>query len=156
MVHIIAAKAVCFLEATEPGFRAYQEQVVANAKALAATLAAEGLRVVSGGTDTHLLLIDVFREGIKGKEAQTALEHAGITTNRNTIPFDQNTPFNPSGIRLGTPAVTTRGMKEPEMRQIGAWIARVVRHASDTALLARVNGDVRELCAAFPLYRWRT
>jgi glycine hydroxymethyltransferase len=156
MVHIIAAKAVCFLEALAPEFRAYQEQVVANAKALAAALAGEGLRVVSGGTDTHLLLIDVFREGIKGKEAQTALEHAGITTNRNTIPFDQNTPFNPSGIRLGTPAVTTRGMKEPEMRQIGAWIARVVRNASDTAVLAKVNGEVRELCAAFPLYRWRT
>ncbi len=156
MVHIIAAKAVCFLEAMEPGFKVYQEQVVANAKALAAALAAEGLRVVSGGTDTHLLLIDVFREGIKGKEAQTALEHAGITTNRNTIPFDQNTPFNPSGIRLGTPAVTTRGMKESEMRRIGAWIARVVRNAGDTALLAKVNGEVRELCAAFPLYRWRT
>jgi glycine hydroxymethyltransferase len=155
MVHIIAAKAVCFLEAMEPGFRAYQEQVVANAKALAAALATEGLRVVSGGTDTHLLLIDVFREGIKGKEAQTALEHAGITTNRNTIPFDQNTAFNPSGIRLGTPAVTTRGMKEPEMRRIGAWIARVVRNAGDTALLAKVNGEVRELCATFPLYRWR-
>jgi glycine hydroxymethyltransferase len=155
MVHIIAAKAVCFLEAMEPGFRAYQEQVVANAQALAAALAGEGLRVVSGGTDTHLLLIDVFREGIKGKEAQTALEHAGITTNRNTIPFDQNTPFNPSGIRLGTPAVTTRGMKEPEMRQIGAWIASVVRNASDNAMLAKVNGEVRELCAAFPLYRWR-
>jgi glycine hydroxymethyltransferase len=155
MVHIMAAKAVCFLEAMEKEFRVYQEQVVANAKALAATLAGEGLRVVSGGTDTHLLLIDVFREGIKGKEAQTALEHAGMTTNRNTIPFDQNTPFNPSGIRLGTPAVTTRGMRESEMRQIGGWIAKVVRNAGDSALLSKVNGEVRELCAAFPLYRWR-
>jgi glycine hydroxymethyltransferase len=156
MVHIIAAKAVCFLEALDPNFRVYQEQVVANARALGVALAAEGLRLVSGGTDTHLLLIDVFREGIKGKEAQTALERAGITTNRNTIPYDQNTPFNPSGIRIGTPAITTRGMKEPEMRRIGAWIARVIRNAADGAGLDKIRGEVRELCAAFPLYRWRT
>ncbi|SRR5579871_916071 len=155
MVHIIAAKAVCFQEALEPDFKTYQQQVVANARALAAALMAEGLHVVSGGTDTHLLLIDVFREGIKGKEAQTALEHSGMTTNRNTIPFDQNTPFNPSGIRMGTPAVTTRGMKEPEMKRIGGWIAKVVRNANDSALLQKINGEVRELCAAFPLYRWR-
>jgi glycine hydroxymethyltransferase len=155
MMHIIAAKAVCFQEALDPSFRAYQEQVVANARALGVALTGEGLRLVSGGTDTHLLLIDVFREGIKGKEAQMALEHAGITTNRNTIPFDQNTPFNPSGIRIGTPAVTTRGMKEPEMKLIGAWIARVVRQAADNAVLDDVRGKVRELCEAFPLYRWR-
>ena len=155
MVHIIAAKAVCFLEALDPSFRVYQEQVVANARTLGVALTGEGLRLVSGGTDTHLLLIDVFREGIKGKEAQIALERAGITTNRNTIPYDQNTPFNPSGIRIGTPAITTRGMKEPEMRQIGVWIARVVRNPGDGATLDRVRGEVRELCAAFPLYRWR-
>src|SRR5258708_6516876 len=155
MMHIIAAKAVCFAEALEPDFRTYQEQVVANARALGVALTGGGLRLVSGGTDTHLLLIDVFREGIKGKEAQTALEHAGITTNRNTIPFDQNTPFNPSGIRIGTPAVTTRGMKEPEMRQIGAWIAHVIRHAADNAVLDETRRKVRELCEAFPLYRWR-
>src|ERR1022692_1523165 len=149
MVHIIAAKAVCFLEALDPNFRVYQEQVVANARALGVALAAEGLRLVSGGTDTHLLLIDVFREGIKGKEAQTALERAGITTNRNTIPYDQNTPFNPSGIRIGTPAITTRGMKEPEMRQIGAWIAQVIRNPTDTA---GIRAKVREMCDAFPLY----
>src|SRR5437899_2410690 len=123
-------------------------------KALAASLTGEGLRLVSGGTDTHVMLIDVFREGIKGKEAQTALEEAGITTNRNTIPFDVNTPFNPSGIRLGTPAVTTRGMKEAEMKLIGGWIARVVRHAGDGAVLNEVRDKVRELCEAFPLYRW--
>ncbi len=155
MVHIIAAKAVCFREALDPSFRTYQAQVVANARALGSALAAEGLRLVSGGTDTHLLLIDVFREGIKGKEAQIALEHAGITTNRNAIPFDVNTPFNPSGIRIGTPAITTRGMKEPEMKQIGAWIARVVRNAADNAALQQVRAGVRELCNAFPLYRWR-
>jgi len=155
LVHVIAAKAVCFREAMLPEFRTYQTQVVANARALAASLTAEGLRLVSGGTDNHLMLIDVFREGIKGKEAQTALEEAGMTTNRNTIPFDVNTPFNPSGIRLGTPAVTTRGMKEAEMKRIGGWISRALRSHSDHAALTQIRREVQELCTAFPLYRWR-
>ncbi len=155
LVHIIAAKAVCFREATEPEFHAYQRQIVANAREMAATLAAEGFRIVSGGTDTHLFLVDVFREGLQGKQAEGALGRAGITVNRNTIPFDTNSPFNPSGIRLGTPAVTTRGMKEAEMRQIGAWIARALRHHSEENALEQIRRQVQELCEAFPLYRWR-
>jgi glycine hydroxymethyltransferase len=155
LVHIIAAKAVCFLEAMQPDFRAYQEQTVANARALAAALAAEGFRIISGGTDTHLLLVDVFREGLKGKEAQEALDAAAITVNKNAIPFDTNSPFNPSGIRLGTPAVTTRGMREAEMQQIGAWIARALRHRADAAVLRQIRQQVEEMCEAFPLYRWR-
>ncbi len=155
LVHMIAAKAVCFREAGEPEFRAYQQQVVANARALAAALAGEGFRIVSGGTDTHLFLMDVFREGLQGKPAQNALERAGITVNRNAIPFDTNPPFNPSGIRLGSPAVTTRGMKETEMRQIASWIARALRNHTDEAVLDQIRRQVRELCQAFPLYRWR-
>ncbi len=155
LVHIIAAKAVCFREAQEPEFRDYQQQIVANARELAAALAAEGFRIVSGGTDTHLFLVDVFREGIQGKQAQNALERAGITANRNAIPFDTNPPFNPSGIRLGTPAVTTRGMREAEMLQIGKWIARALRHHTDETVLEQIRGQVQELCEAFPLYRWR-
>jgi len=155
LVHVIAAKAVCFLEARQPGFRQYQEEVVANARAMAASIAEQGFRVISGGTDTHLLLVDVFREGILGKPAQDALHRAGITVNRNTIPFETNSPFNPSGIRLGSPAVTTRGMKEAEMRQIGRWIAEVLRNISDEALIQRVRAQVREMCEAFPLYFWR-
>ncbi len=155
LVHIMAAKAVCFQEAMQPEFRAYQQQVVENARALAATLSGEGFRLISGGTDTHLLLVDVFREGLKGKEAQNALEEAGMTANRNAIPFDTNSPFNPSGIRMGTPAITTRGMKETEMRTIGGWIARVLRNHADKTVLQQVRRQVRELCDAFPLYRWR-
>jgi glycine hydroxymethyltransferase len=155
LVHMIAAKAVCFLEAMQPEFREYQRQVVANARELAATIAGEGFRVISGGTDTHLLLVDVFREGLLGKPAQDALHRAGITVNRNTIPFETNSPFNPSGIRLGSPAVTTRGMKEAEMRQIGRWIAEVLRNIKDETVLGRIRGEVGELCEAFPLYSWR-
>ncbi len=155
LVHVIAAKAVCFLEAMQPEFREYQNQVLANARALAASIAEQGFRIISGGTDTHLLLVDVFREGILGKPAQDALHRAAITVNRNTIPFETNSPFNPSGIRLGSPAVTTRGMKEGEMRQIGQWIAEVLRNINDENVSNRVRNQVLELCAAFPLYRQR-
>lgn len=155
LVHIIAAKAVCFLLAMQPEFKQYQARIVANARALAAGLVEQGFRVVSGGTDTHLLLVDVFCEGLLGRPAETALHSAGITVNRNTIPFETNSPFNPSGIRLGTPAVTTRGMTETEMRQIAAWIGQVLRNHTDQALIGRVREQVRELCCAFPLYSWK-
>jgi glycine hydroxymethyltransferase len=122
LVHIMAAKAVCFLEASQPSFREYARQVVANAKVLAETLAADGYRIVSGGTDTHLMLVDVFAKGMLGSEAEKALGEAGITVNKNAIPFDTNPPMKPSGIRIGSPAVTTRGMKEAEMQQIAHWI----------------------------------
>ncbi len=152
LVHIVAAKAVCFGEALRPEFRAYSAQVVANAQALAAGLAAEGFRVVSGGTDTHLLLVDVFAQGIRGKQAEEALHAANITANKNAIPFDTNPPMNPSGLRLGTPAVTTRGMKEAEMRQIAAWIVRALRSHEQPAELAAIRREVLELAAAYPLY----
>ncbi len=152
LVHIVAAKAVCFGEALRPEFRAYSAQVVANAQALAAGLAAEGFRVVSGGTDTHLLLVDVFAQGIRGKQAEEALHAANITANKNAIPFDTNPPMNPSGLRLGTPAVTTRGMEEAEMRQIAAWIVRALRSHEQPAELAAIRREVLELAAAFPLY----
>jgi len=155
LVHIIAAKAVCFHLAMQPEFKQYQARIVANARALAAGLTEQGFRVVSGGTDTHLLLVDVFREGLLGRPAETALHSAGITVNRNTIPFETNSPFNPSGIRLGTPAVTTRGMNQTEMRQIAVWIGQVLRHHTDQALISRVREQVRELCCAFPLYSWK-
>jgi len=155
LVHIIAAKAVCFREAMQPEFKQYQAQIVANARALAASIAEEGFRIVSGGTDTHLMLVDVFREGLLGRPAEQALHRAGITANRNTIPFETNSPFNPSGIRLGTPAVTTRGMKEGEMRQIGRWFSEVLRNHADEGRIARVRKQVTELCEAFPLYAWK-
>ena len=126
LVHIMAAKAVCFLEAMQPEFRDYARQIVANAKVLAQTLAEEGFRIISGGTDTHLMLVDVFSKGMLGSEAEKALGEAGITVNKNAIPFDTNPPMKPSGIRIGSPALTTRGMKEAEMRQVGRWIAEVV------------------------------
>ncbi len=155
LVHIIAAKAVCFGEALRPDFRAYAAQVVANARALGAGLAAEGFRLVSGGTDTHLLLVDVFAQGLRGKQAEDALHAANITANKNAIPFDTNPPLNPSGIRLGTPAVTTRGMREAEMGQIAQWIARALRHHQEPAELAAIRRQVLELTAAFPLYPQR-
>jgi glycine hydroxymethyltransferase len=155
LVHIIAAKAVCFLEAMQPEFRDYAKQVVANAKVLAETLAAEGFRVISGGTDTHVMLIDVFSKGILGSEAEKALEQAGITVNKNAIPFDTNPPLKPSGIRIGSPAVTTRGMKEGEMRQIGRWISEVLHQRADAAVLQKTRRQVLELCEAFPLYAER-
>jgi glycine hydroxymethyltransferase len=155
LMHIIAAKAICFQEAMQPEFREYAKQVVANAKVLAETLAAEGFRIISGGTDTHLMLVDVFSKGMLGSEAEKALGEAGITVNKNAIPFDVNPPMKPSGIRIGSPALTTRGMKEREMRQVGRWIAEALLHRSDSDVLARVRKDVLELCEAFPLYAER-
>jgi len=154
LVHIIAAKAVAFREALRPEFREYARQVVANAKVLAATLADEGFRLISGGTDTHVLLIDVFAKGILGSEAETALHEAGITVNKNAIPFDTNPPMKPSGVRIGTPALTTRGMKEGEMRTVGRWIGEALNHREDPQALRRIRGHVLELAEQFPLYRW--
>jgi glycine hydroxymethyltransferase len=148
----MAAKAVCFHEAMQPEFRDYTCQVVSNAKVLAQTLADEGFRIVSGGTDTHLMLVDVFSKGMLGSEAERALGEAGITVNKNAIPFDANLPLKPSGIRIGTPALTTRGMNEGEMRQIGRWIAEVLVHRTDVTVLAKVRKRVLDLCEAFPLY----
>jgi glycine hydroxymethyltransferase len=155
LMHIIAAKAICFQEAMQPEFREYAKQVVANAKVLAETLAAEGFRIISGGTDTHLMLVDVFSKGMLGSEAEKALGEAGITVNKNAIPFDVNPPMKPSGIRIGSPALTTRGMKEREMRQVGRWIAEALLQRSDASVLERVRKDVLELCEAFPLYAER-
>jgi len=155
LVHIIAAKAVCFHEALQPSFRDYARQVVANAKVLAETLAAEGFRIISGGTDTHLMLVDVFSKGMLGSEAEKALGEAGITVNKNAIPFDTNPPLKPSGIRIGSPALTTRGMKENEMRQVGRWIAEALNNCTDAAVLSRIRRQVVELADAFPLYAER-
>jgi len=155
LVHIVAAKAVAFAEALRPEFRAYAAQVVANAKALAEALQAAGFRLVSGGTDNHLMLVDVFEKGILGSEAEAALGKAGITVNKNSIPWDTNPPLKPSGIRVGTPALTTRGMKEREMRQIATWIAKALEQRNDDAALDRIRGEVAELANQFPLYAWR-
>lgn len=152
LVHIIAAKAVCFHEALQPAFKDYARQVVANARALAGKIMDEGFRVITGGTDTHLMLIDVFAQGILGSEAENALGQAGITVNKNAIPFDSNPPLKPSGIRIGTPALTTRGMKEKEMVQTGAWIVEALRNHKDSQALARIRRQVLELAEAFPLY----
>ncbi len=152
LVHIIAAKAVCFREAMQPDFRDYARQVVANAKVLADTLGAEGFRIISGGTDTHLMLVDVFSKGMLGSEAEKALDQAGITVNKNAIPFDVNPPMKPSGIRIGTPALTTRGMKEAEMRQVGRWISEALHQRTDAATLGKIRKQVLELADIFPLY----
>jgi glycine hydroxymethyltransferase len=152
LVHIIAAKAACFKEAATDEFRGYIRQVLKNAKTLAARLAARKFRIVSGGTDTHLMLVDVFSKGINGKQAEQALDHAGITVNKNAIPFDQNPPLTPSGIRIGTPALTTRGMKEAEMEAIGDWIADVLDQVNDVNVQKRVRREVETLCERFPLY----
>jgi glycine hydroxymethyltransferase len=152
LVHMIAAKAVCFREALQPSFKDYARQVVANAKALASKMMAEGFRVISGGTDTHLFLMDVFSKGMLGSEAEEALGHAGITVNKNAIPFDANPPLKPSGIRIGTPALTTRGMKEKEMEQVGSWIAAALNQRKDSQALSRIRRQVHELAEAFPLY----
>ncbi|MGA8110247.1 MAG: serine hydroxymethyltransferase [Acidobacteriaceae bacterium] len=154
LVHIIAAKAAAFREVLQPDFKSYAAQIVANAKALAESLAAAGYRIVSGGTDTHLMLVDVFAKGMLGSEAESALGEAGITVNKNAIPFDTNPPLKPSGIRIGTPALTTRGMKEPEMHLIGGWIAGALDRRNDHAALAQIRNQVHELAEHFPLYNW--
>jgi glycine hydroxymethyltransferase len=155
LMHVIAAKAVCFREASTPEFVSYQKQVVVNAQALAAGLTDAGFRVVSGGTDTHVLLVDVFAKGVKGKEAEAALDRAYITANKNTIPFDVNPPLNPSGMRFGSPAVTTRGFKEPEMRIVASLIAQVLDRISSEDAAADVRRKVGELTSRFPLYPWK-
>src|ERR1700678_1072583 len=154
LVHVIAGKAAAFREALEPGFKQYAQQVILNAQALAETLAAEGYRVISGGTDTHVMLVDVFSHGILGSEAENALHEAGITVNKNAIPYDVNPPLKPSGIRIGSPALTTRGMLEPEMRTIAKWITEALDHRNDPQALRRIRGQVLELVENFPLYAW--
>jgi glycine hydroxymethyltransferase len=155
LMHIIAAKAVCFRDAATPEFVAYQKQTLTNAKTLAATLQESGCRVVSAGTDTHLMLVDVFAKGVRGKEAEAALDRAYITANKNAIPFDVNPPLNPSGMRFGSPAVTTRGFREPEMREVGRLIVRVLENISNENVLAEVRRSVGVLTERFPLYAWK-
>ncbi|HSH13539.1 MAG TPA: serine hydroxymethyltransferase, partial [Desulfurivibrionaceae bacterium] len=152
LVHVIAAKAVSFKEALAPEFRTYQQQVALNAKVLGEALSAAGFRLVSGGTDNHLLLVDLSSKGITGKEAEEALEKAGLTVNKNAVPFDTQPRFVTSGIRVGTPAITTRGLKEAEMIQVAEWINRSVTGRHDQAALAAIRGEVKSLCQRFPLY----
>jgi glycine hydroxymethyltransferase len=151
-MHIIAAKAVAFREALDPSFADYAAQTVANAKTLAAALADKGFRIISGGTDTHLMLVDVFEKCMLGSEAEYALGQAGITVNKNAIPYDTNPPMKPSGIRIGTPALTTRGMKEAEMLVIAGLIAKALDGRNDPAVLAKIRGEVSEMAERFPLY----
>lgn len=151
LMHVIAAKAIAFGEALMPGFKTYQDQVIRNAAALAKALQEKGWRIVSGGTDNHLMLVDVFANGMLGSEAEKALDKAGITVNKNGIPFDPNPPLKPSGIRLGSPAVTTRGLKEAEMAQVGAWIDEAMRNRTDEAVLSRIYKEVEQLTAKFPI-----
>jgi glycine hydroxymethyltransferase len=152
LMHIIAAKAVCFKEAMEPGFVEYQRQIVANAQRLARGLSSAGFRLVSGGTDNHLMLVDVFSKGLTGKVAEAALGKAGITVNKNAIPFDKNPPMVASGVRIGTPAVTSRGMREPEMDVIADYIARALASPEDDRVLTSIRVEVEGLCRKFPLY----
>jgi glycine hydroxymethyltransferase len=155
LMHVIAAKAVCFQEALQPEFRQYQRQIVLNARTLADALASRGFRIVSGGTDTHLMLVDVFSKKVTGKQAEKALGNAGITVNKNVIPFDTNPPMVASGIRIGTPAVTTRGMQEPQMELIAHWIAEVLHNLEDESVQKRIRNEVEALTAKFPLYESR-
>nr|MDQ2898883.1 serine hydroxymethyltransferase [Acidobacteriota bacterium] len=155
LMHVIAAKAVCFLEASRPEFVDYQKQVIANARTLAQGMIDEGYRVVSGGTDTHLMLVDVFSKGVRGREAEAALDRARITVNKNAIPFDVNPPVNPSGIRLGSPAATTRGFREAEMREVARLIAEVLADVSSESTIASVRRKVAALTDRFPLYAWK-
>src|SRR5207249_3039833 len=152
LMHIIAAKAVCLQEAAEPAFTVYQKQIVANAKRLANALTLAGFRLVSGGTDNHLMLVDVFSKGITGKVAEAALGKAGITVNKNAIPFDQNPPMVASGVRIGTPAVTTRGMREAEMELVGELFTRALQTPEDDRSLQMIRAEVEALCRKFPLY----
>jgi glycine hydroxymethyltransferase len=155
LVHIMAAKAVCFQEAMRPEFVVYSKQVIANAATLAKGMQEEGYRVVSGGTDTHLMLVDIFSKGVKGREAELALDRARITVNKNAIPFDVNPPLNPSGIRLGSPAVTTRGFTETEMREVASLIAEVLNNVTSEDVIAAVRRRVEALTSRFPLYAWK-
>ena len=154
LMHVIAAKAVALREALEPDFAQYAAQMVTNAKVLAEVIQEKGFRVVSGGTDTHLMLIDVFQKGMFGSEAEHCLGEAGITVNKNAIPYDTNPPLKPSGIRIGTPALTTRGMREAEMRVVASWIVRALDHRGDAAELAKIRGEVLEMAEQFPLYEY--
>jgi glycine hydroxymethyltransferase len=156
LVHTIAAKAVCLKEAMEPSFVDYQKQVVANARALAVSIGRQGYRIVTGGTDNHLFLIELHSRGLTGSDAEKALDRAGITVNKNAIPFDPLPPMKAGGIRLGSPSLTTRGMREPEMEQIGAWIAEVLGHVGDAATEQRVRKQVADLAGRFPIYASRT
>jgi glycine hydroxymethyltransferase len=151
-MHIIAAKAVCFKEAASPEFASYQKQLVKNAARLAQAMTTSGFRIVSGGTDNHIVLVDVFSKGITGKVAEAALNAAGITVNKNAIPFDQNPPMVASGVRLGTPALTTRGMGEAEMDVIADLITRVLASPDDSGVHAMIKAEVEALCRKFPLY----
>lgn len=151
LVHVIAGKAVCFLEAMQPSYKDYAKQIVANAKTLAETLMAGGIKLASGGTDNHLMLCDVTPIGLTGKIAEKALDHAGITVNKNMIPFDQRKAMDPSGIRVGTAALTTRGMKQDEMKKVGQWILAVLRAPEDESVAVRVQGEIRDFCKAFPV-----
>lgn len=155
LVHVMAAKAICFLEAMQPDFKVYIQNVLSNAKTLAATLGDEGFRIISGGTDSHLVLMDVFSKGVKGKEAEAALDHAHITVNKNSIPFDVNPPLNPSGIRLGTAALTTRGFGNAEFEQVGKLIAEVLAEPANEARILEVRKKVTALTERFPLYSWK-
>lgn len=155
LMHVIAAKAVCFLEAMQPEFVAYSKQVLANAKALATGLQTAGFRIISGGTDTHVMLVDVFSKGVRGREAEQSLDRARITVNKNAIPFDVNPPLNPGGIRLGSPAATTRGFGETEMREVAALIAEVLNDVHSEAVIGAVRNRVEALTERFPLYSWK-
>jgi glycine hydroxymethyltransferase len=155
LVHTIAAKAVCLKEAMEPSFKEYQKQVALNAKAMAAAIAKRGFRIVTGGTDNHLFLVEVHSRGITGTDAEKALDRAGITVNKNSIPFDPLPPMKGGGVRLGSPSVTTRGLREPEMEQVGNWVADVLEHVGDAAVEQRVRKQVAELAARFPIYAAR-
>jgi len=155
LVHVIAAKAVCFKQAMEPDFVAYSRQVLNNARTLAGSLTEAGCRVISGGTDTHLMLVDVFAKGVRGREAESALDEAYITANKNAIPFDLNPPLNPSGMRFGTPAVTTRGFRESEMREVAELIVRVLENVSSENMISEVRKRVQGLTERFPLYAWK-
>jgi glycine hydroxymethyltransferase len=152
MMHTIAAKAVCFGEALQPSFKNYMEQVVQNAKTLSGALVEEGFALTTDGTDNHLFLLDLRKENITGKDAEAALEKAGVTTNKNMVPFDDKSPFITSGVRIGTPAITTRGMKEKDMKQIATWITGAIRNASDDQALKKIRSEVGEFCSKFPLF----
>jgi glycine hydroxymethyltransferase len=152
-MHVIAAKAVAFQENLQPAFADYSKQVIRNAQALAKALVKHGFNIISGGTDNHLMLIDLRNKNVTGKDAQEALDLAGITVNKNAVPFDDKSPLITSGIRVGTPAITTRGMKEPEMEAVAGFIDRVVSNLGNSEEYARLRGDIEKLCASFPLYR---